>query len=205
MGHAPPVDRVDTTSGADVDGVHFYYDKLTDSTVIVGETIMDAHSGSNFLMTAVTGHNLRPTVAVVPSYRIEGKKRQPTTAPDSITIAVTAMLARGTGHAAARMDAKAPDSAQLVLLLDDSVRTRIPLKLLDADHYSSYYGGSEQGTGLVTYTAVVPLSFLVRWTQAKKVEGRFPSGDFSFHGKDAHKWQAFVDYVSGVPGVASTP
>jgi hypothetical protein len=26
-----------------------------------------------------------------------------------------------------------------------------------------------------------------------------PSGDFSFHGKEAHKWQAFTNYVSGKP------
>jgi hypothetical protein len=37
----------------------------------------------------------------------------------------------------------------------------------------------------------------VRWSAASKVEDRMPSGDFSFHGKDAHKWQAFTDYVSG--------
>jgi hypothetical protein len=200
MGHPPDVTR-DTAraTGAfsEVGDIHFVYDKLIDSTTITGAYLSDAHSGSNFLMSAVTGHDFRPTVMVVPAFRLEGKQHPPATPPDSITLLVSATLAAGTEHAAARMDAKAPVAGELILLLDDSVRTRVPLKLLDTDSYSSYYGGTSFGTGMTTYVAVVPYSFVVRWSAASKVEGRMPSGDFSFHGKDAHKWQAFTDYVSG--------
>lgn len=200
MGHPPDI-GADTTRAAgafsDAGDLHFAYDKLTDSTTIMGAYLSDAHSGSNFLTAAVTGHNVRPMVMVIPSYRIDGKKRQPTSPPDSIALLVTAMLSGGTGHAVSRMDAKAPTDGELILLLDDSVRTRVPLKLLDTDSYVSYFGGSAQGTGMTSYVAVVPYAFVVRWSAASKVEGRMPSGTFSFHGKDAHKWRAFTEYVSG--------
>jgi hypothetical protein len=207
MGHPVDVTR-DTARAAgafsEAADIHFVYDKLIDSTTITGAYLSDAHSGSNFLMTAVTGHEFRPTVMVVPAYRVEGRQHPPATPPDSITLLVSAMLAAGTEHAAARMDAKAPAVGELILLLDDSVRTRVPLKLLDTDSYSSYYGGTLFGTGMTSYVAVVPYSFVVRWSEASKVDGRMPSGDFSFHGKDAHKWQAFTDYLSGKVPVTAT-
>jgi hypothetical protein len=208
MGHSVDITR-DTARAAGAfsgDGdLRFTYDKLIDSTMIVGAILSDAHSGSNFLLTAVSGHSFRPTVMVYPVIRIEGKAHQPATVPDSVALIVTAMLAGGTAHATSRMDAKAPGEGELILLLDDSVRTRVPLKLLDTDSYVSYYGGDAQGTGMTSYIAVVPYSFVVRWSAASKVEGRMPSGDFSFHGRDAHRWISFTDYVSGkapAPGIA---
>lgn len=208
MGHPTDI-TADTARAAGASSnagdLHFVYDKLIDSTTIMGAYLYDAHSGSNFLTSAVTGHNMRPMVMVIPSYRIEGTKHQPTSPPDSIALLVTAMLSGGTEHAAARMDAKAPMDGELILLLDDSVRTRVPIKLLDTDSYVSYFGGSAQGTGMTSYVAVVPYAFVVRWSTASKVEGRMPSGTFSFHGKDAHKWRAFTDYMSGkAPAAAGT-
>ena len=69
MGHPPDI-AADTARAAgafsgDAD-LHFVYDKLIDSTTIMGAALFDAHSGSNFLMTAVTGHTRRPTVSVMP-------------------------------------------------------------------------------------------------------------------------------------------
>jgi hypothetical protein len=200
MGHAPDAPSDSGREGGAISGtgdLHFVYDKLIDSTTILGASLSDAHGGSNFLMTAVTGHNVRPMIVVIPSYRVEGKKHQPPAAPDSIELLVSAVLESADPHAAARMDAKAPNDGQLILLLDDSVRTRVPLKLLDTDSYVSYFGAGPQGTGTTSYVAIVPYAFVVRWSAASKVEGRMPSGDFNLHGKDAHKWQPFVDYVSG--------
>lgn len=165
----------------DAQRVSYHYDKLSDTTIAMSPKITygDANLGRLLLSSAVDGA-ARPSIDITAAVQFRGTVNADTISTVWLTFKVTSM--HSDAHNAVRETDRAPDTAVVRLLLDDSTRLSLSATLADKDTRFNFLA---EGNAKSTYVYVVPVPIATfeQIVSAHSLEGSLYSSRFSFKEK----------------------